>query len=137
MRLCTFYISFRKIWVVTFLHEICSCLYIMNENLGTDFPTWNLDFSTLAFEHLGTELFPMKYEILVFYIELGINKVTWKWNFSYSHLKICVLTFLHQGQNTVYLTMERIGINFPTINTEFSISYIKWFSRLRYEVTIN
>ena len=131
------HILYEKYAPIIFLHEICSSVYLTNENLGTDFPTWNVDFSTLAFEHLGTELFPMKYEILVFYIELGINKVTWKWNFSYSHLKICVLTFLHEIQNTVYLTTERFGINFPTRNTELFISYIEWFSCLRYEVVIN
>lgn len=48
--------------------------------------------------------------------------------FHISHLKICVLTFLHEVQNAVYLTIERLGINFPTRNMEFSISYIKWFS---------
>ena len=58
-------------------------------------------------------------------------------NFQISHLKICVLTFLHQVQNTVYLTTERFGINFPTRNTELFISYIEWFSCLRYEVIIN
>ena len=64
-----------------FLHEIYSSVYLTNENLGTDFPTWNVDFSSLALETLGTELSPRKYEILVFHIGLGINKVTWNMEF--------------------------------------------------------
>ena len=59
-----------------FLHETCSSLYLMNEHQGTDFPALNMGFSTSAFETPGTELFPVKYEILVFHVELGINKVT-------------------------------------------------------------
>lgn len=59
-----------------FLHETCSSLYLMNEHPGTDFPALNMGFSMSAFETPGTELFPAKYEILVFHIELGINKVT-------------------------------------------------------------
>ena len=90
------HILYEKYAPIIFLHEICSSVYLTNENLGTDFPTWNVDFSTLAFEHLGTELFPMKYEILVFYIELGINKVTWNMDFFiFLILKsVCWLSFM-------------------------------------------
>lgn len=63
------------------LHETCSSLYLMNESPGTDFPALNMGFSTSAFETPGTELFPVKYEILAFHVESGINKVTWNMEF--------------------------------------------------------
>ena len=53
--------------------------------------------------------------------------------FHISHFKICVLTFLHEVQNTVYLT-ERLGINFPIRNIKIFNLYRKWFSCLRYAV---
>ena len=57
--------------------------------------------------------------------------------FHLSHLNICVLTFVMSYRIPYMLTTQRIGLDFPTRNMEFSISYRKGFSRLRYEVTVN
>ena len=57
-----------------------------------------------------------------------------RWTLSLSELRELVMD---RVQNTVYVTTQRIGLDFPTRNMEFSISYRKGFSRLRYEVTVN
>ena len=81
-----------------FWREIFNSLYFTNENLSTGFSTWNMDFSTVAFETVGTEIFPwnMKFLYLTLnweytwscFVKLNKNGI-----FRISHLKICVSNF--------------------------------------------
>ena len=101
----TLHISHRKIWVLLFPNQICSVWYFTFENLGTDFPAWNIEYTIWKFqkiffheildylystyEYLCTH-FPIQY--MEFSVLTFLNDVC-----SLSYLKYVIFYFSHMG----------------------------------------
>ena len=82
-----------------------------------------MEFFTLEIWKSGCRFFDRKYENVYFtYQNMVTGFLTWDMEFFHiSHLKIFVLSFLHEILNTVYLTFEKSAFillqemqNFPT-----------------------
>ena len=125
--------EFRKIWVMTFFHEILNSLYFTNENLGTDIhQVWNSLYFTC--ENLGANtIWKMKFFILcnwnlgwVIFLQVMWNSLyfTWISECIFSYMKnesLCISILYHLSHQGTWKFLSRPTR--PRIDTEKRCSF--------------